>query len=216
MMQRHSCSVVAARFVMCVVVIASASCATVPAPLPTAPTSDAPFAQRLAYAERYAPRHVQTAPLSVRRHWTQRATLVLAGGDVVRSPADLLPAVAAGSATARAAMNATRAEELADIWGVASTATVGTAAAGIMVFLGLSLALSTSDPLSDRSTLKTAALATGIGSMLGAGVSGVLTLVASTLAEDGAVERETAFYTYDRALQQRLAIDQAAQAGASP
>lgn len=201
---------------ICVLVASSVSCATAPAPLPTAPMSDAALPLRLAYAERYGPALVQTAPLGTRRPWTRRATLTLLGGEVVRSPADLLPAVSAGSATARAATAAVRAEDAAELWGVTSTVTTGTALVGLTVFVGLSIAVLASDPASDTTALRTTAVATGIGSVVVASVGGALSVVASTLAEDGAVERETAFFSYGRALRQRLAIDTATPAVKTP
>lgn len=188
----------------------SAACATTPpsaVTLAMPPSSEAPLAERRAYYEQHRPVLVQTAPLSNRRPWSARATMTLQSGGVVASPAALLPAIPATSVSGRAALKAARAESVADAWGVGAVTASGVALAGFAGFLAITMVIYAAEGTSDTTDLRTAGVVVGGASMVTAAVGAALTAVATGLAEDAAVERETAFFTYDRALQQRLALD---------
>ena len=195
------------------------ACATTQ-PLPAAPAIDAPEADRIAFYERHRPAQVQTESLVARRPWSPKATLTLEHGDVVRSPADLLPAMAPGSVSATAAVRSARLDDEALAWGLAATTTTVVGAVGLTGALALSIVVLATDGAGvggvSGTDLGIAGVALGTGAVVAA-LAGVSTqMVAEHLAEEAAIERETAFFTYDRALRRRLNLDLTADLTVEP
>jgi hypothetical protein len=198
------------RLVPAAAVLLSA-CTTTPQPLPSAPSTEAPEAERIAFYERYRPAHVQTETLTGRRPWSPKATLTLHHGDVVAAPTDLLPAIAPGSVSAAAAARSARLDDEAQAWGVAATTTTGIGLVGLVGVLGISIVVLATNGAGvgglSSNDLVVAGTVLGAGAVVTTAVGLATTTVAEHVAQDAAIERETAFFTYDRALQRRLNLN---------
>ncbi len=170
--------------------LVSSACAPLHVRLAPAPKPDAPLEERRAFYDEHRPVLLETADdLGA---FTPTASLQLHNGVRVHHPADLLPHVDEASPTAEATRRLEAAEESLLLW---RTVSIGVSVAALGGLLTSMLFFEEALPL------------------VALGGSGALALIALPLAllpthfaATAALERETAFLTYDRSLREQLAL----------
>ncbi len=179
-------------------------CAPAHVLLATPPAPEAPLEQRRDYYDEHRPMAVRSGRAG---HLQGPGSfLLLEDGTRVEWPLDLLPVVYDNSPTARAALRAEEEEGAALAWWLAAGGLYG----GGLVVMSSSLALLPLMSPDPDGLLPAEAVATVVGVMLAGGALSfagtVPMLMAFGAGSRAALERDTAFLTYERSLRERLAL----------
>ena len=183
-----------------------AACGPAHIQLHSPPEKEASLKERRDYYQHQRPKLVQTKEYR-HRPWEPTAFLVLADGTEIHHASDLLSVVDETSPTARAAMKAEDDDAVALVLTTAGWVFTAGGAVGAISFLIDSASRRLADQSAAPSQEEAASsFAFALGSYAAMGVGLALATVAGEFSASSALEKETAFLTYEHSLRARLAL----------